>query len=84
MSIVNVVEVASGWVVTVETATVGLLQRYHCPTLRLAQRWASILGAPRRKTMATPVPLRAPQPSEAEELSYTVTWVGPPEVAGAR
>ncbi len=83
VSTVSVVEVVGGWVVAVETQTGGL-QKYLCPTLALAQRWASILGAPRRETMATPLKLRAPAPSAEDELTYTVTWVGPPEVAGRR
>lgn len=82
MSTVSIAENASGWVVAAET--VGRLQRYQCPTWAIAQRWAALLGAPRRATMATPMRLRAPQPREDEELTYTVTWVGPPEVAGAR
>lgn len=84
MSTVSIAEAAGSWVVTAETQTVGQLQRYHCPTQAIAQRWASLLGAPRKATMATPVRLRAPQPSEDEGLTYTVTWVGAHEVAGVR
>jgi len=84
LSTVNIVEVESGWVVVAETQALSRPQRYHCATLAVAQRWASILGAPRRETMATPLRLRSPEPSEEAELRYTVTWVGPPEIAGAR
>ena len=84
VSTVSVVEVVGGWVVAAETQTGGRPQKYLCPTLALAQRWASILGAPRRETMATPLRLRAPVPRADDELTYTVTWVGPPEVAGLR
>ncbi len=84
MSTVKIAESVGGWVVTAETQLDGRPQRYHCATLAVAQRWAAILGAPRRETMATPARLRAPQASEEAELEYTVTWVGPPETAGAR
>lgn len=84
MSTVRVVEVVGGWVVEAETQTPGRLQKYACPTLTLAQRWVSILGAPRRETMATPLRFRPPPPNEEDEPTYTVTWVGPPEVAGVR
>lgn len=82
MNKVSITEVDGRWVVT--TGDAGRTQRYHCDTLARAQRWATVMGAPRRETMATPLRLRDAKPIEEEELQYTVTWVGPPECAKQR